>query len=225
VILGTNHFGRATAPVATRKDFQTPLGLTRTDGEFLSRLDQRCGADLCAHEFDHQREHSVELQVLVLQHLLGADNFEIVPVLCHDPCGPPGTAPYDGHGVDLRVFAEALGGLIREDDTPTVVIAGADLSHVGRRFGDDRELDADFLREIERRDHEALEQVANNSAGPFVETLRNRANNTRVCSAGCIYALMTALPQARGELLRYHQAVDPEGGTGVTCTAMAFWDS
>ncbi len=225
VILGTNHFGRATSVVATRKDFQTPLGTTRTDRAFLDGLEARCGHDLCEHEFDHQREHSVDLQVLLLQHVFGPDRFEIVPVLCHDPCGPTGTAAYDGQGCDLRVFAEALGELVRESDVPTLLIAGADLSHVGRRFGDDRDLEPRFLAEIERCDREALDAVVARQGDRFVDTLRSRNNRTRVCSAGCIYALMTALPEAQPELLRYHQAVHPEADTAVTCSAVAFWEA
>jgi len=224
VILGTNHFGRATSVVATSKDFQTPLGTTRTDRAFLDALAARCGADLTAHEFDHVREHSVELQVMILQHLWGAGNFEIVPALCHDPCGPTGTAPYDGQGVDLRQFAEALGELIRADDTPTLIVAGADLSHVGRRFGDDRELTPKFLSDVERKDRGAVDEVVAGRGDEFVRALAARDNSTRVCSAGCIYALRTALDGAQGELLRYHQAVDEPSGTCVTCCAAAFWD-
>jgi AmmeMemoRadiSam system protein B len=223
VILGTNHYGRGTSVVATRKDFGTPLGTTRTDRAFLEALEARCGADLCAHEFDQAREHSVELQVLILQHLLGADNFEIVPALCHDPCGPTGTAPYDGQGVDLRAFGEALGELIRSDESPTLIIAGADLSHVGRRFGDDRDLTAAFLSDVERQDRAALSELVAGRRDGFVDQLIARDNSTRVCSAGCIYALHTALEGAKGELLRYHQAVDQAGGTCVTCCAAAFW--
>lgn len=225
IILGTNHFGRATGPVATRKDFQTPLGTTRTDRGFLARLERRCGVDLCEHEFDHQREHSVELQVIMLQQILGAENFQIVPVLCHDPCGPTGTASYDGNGADLRDFAHALGDLIREDPTPTVIIAGADLSHVGHRFGDEEELDETFLRHIEKQDRQALEHLTAGDEGAFVSVLRDRCNSTRVCSAGCIYALLAALPTADVELLRYHQAADRDSGTGVTCCAAALWET
>jgi len=224
VILGTNHFGRATSVVATRKDFETPLGTTRTDRTFLSALEQACQTDLCQHEFDHLREHSVELQVLILQQLFGPGNFEIVPVLCHDPCGPTGTGPYDGNGVDLYVFAQALGRLIREDETPTMVIAGADLSHVGRRFGDDCDLDQGFLSEIERHDRKALCAVSKNDNRSFLQVLTDRENSTRVCSAGCIYTLMSALPEAKPELLRYHQASDAQTGTCVTCAAVAFWE-
>jgi MEMO1 family protein len=223
IVLGTNHFGRAAAPVATRKDFQTPLGLTRTDRVFIETLGNRLGVDLCEDEFDHQREHSVELQVIVLQHLLGADRFEIVPVLCSDPCGPNGTAPADGRGADLREFGEALGELARGDGKPTLIVAGADLSHIGYRFGDEADLDEPFLGEVERKDRQALDALVTRGRDAFIEVLNSRDNSTRVCSAGCIYALTTALPDARPELLGYHQTADRESGTGVTCAALAFW--
>lgn len=225
VILGTNHFGRGTAVVATGKDFETPLGLTRTDRTLLAGLQDRCGADLCEHEFDHAREHSVELQVLLLQHVLGIDAFEIVPVLCPDPCGPTGTAPRDGQGADLRIFAEALGELIRADDTPTLIVAGADLSHVGRRFGDECDLAQPFLEEVEMLDREALADGIAGRQDDFTRQLADRDNSTRICSAGCIYALRTALNGATGELLRYHQAVDAASDTCVTCCAAAFWEA
>jgi len=225
VILGTNHCGRATSVVATGKDFRTPLGTTTTDRDFLLGVEERCGWDLCEHEFDHLREHSIELQVLILQHLFGAENFQIVPFLCHDPCGPTGTAPYDGHGVDLRVFGETLGALIREDRTPTIVLTGADLSHIGWRFGDENDLDEVFLAEVERQDRELLTSVVAGEPSAFVQALVDRKNSTRVCSAGCLYALMAALPYAQAELLSYHQAVDRSGGTGVTCSALALWQS
>jgi AmmeMemoRadiSam system protein B len=223
IILGTNHFGRGLSVVATGKDFETPLGTTRTDRDFLAALEARCGAALCRHEFDHLREHSVELQVLVLQQLLGPANFQIVPVLCPDPCGPTGTAPADGDGVDLRRFAGALGELVREDARRTLVVAGADLSHFGRRFGDDCDLDEDFTGEVERKDREALGALVSGACDSFVSCVRARENDTRICSAGSIFALAAAFPGARPELLKYHQAVDRETGTGVSCSAIAFW--
>ena len=80
VILGTNHFGRSPSVVATISDFETPLGVTRTDTGFLERIEHRCGF-LRGCEFDHAREHSVELQVAWLQHVFGPDTFRIVPFL------------------------------------------------------------------------------------------------------------------------------------------------
>jgi len=223
VILGTNHFGRSSGPVATGKDFETPLGITRTDRSFLGELERACGSGLFAHEFDHLREHSIELQVVILQHLLGPGAFEIVPVLCSDPCGPTATAPHDGKGVDLRVFAEALGGLLARQDRRTLLIAGADLSHFGQRFGDSCDLDPPFLAEVERKDRDVLGAVVSGRPELLLEVVRSRDNDTRICSVGSIYALMAALPDARPELLAYHQTVDAESGIAVSCSAIAVW--
>jgi AmmeMemoRadiSam system protein B len=219
IVLGTNHFGRSTAVVTTGKDFATPLGTTRTDVAFIEQLEGRCG-DLRRFEFDHQREHSVELQVLWCQHLFGPERFTLVPILCPDPCGPTGTAPSDGQGVDLRDFARALSECIPLDNRDTLLIAGADLSHVGARFGDRRKLDDAFLPEVRRRDQEVLQALERDGAEAFLTCVAEGGNPTRICSAGCIFTLLTALPGAKARLLKYHQAVHEESQTGVSCAAV-----
>ena len=72
-------------------------------------------------------------------------------------------------------------------------------------------------------DRQALDALVNQDCEAFAKVLRDRENDTRVCSAGCIYAMMTALPGAKAELLAYHQAAERESGTGVTCAAVAVW--
>jgi len=222
--------------VATGNDFSTPLGVTRVDKEFLEKLEERCG-DLRTFELDHAREHSIELQVAWLQHFFGADAFTIVPVLCPDPCGPtihPGSQvgptlkgvgpewPLDGRGVDLREFALVLGELIRNDAGATLIVAGADLSHVGAAFGDERTLDEAFLEEVRQRDWQALDRLRTGEVGAFLQCVAKQENPTRVCSAGCIFVLATALPDASASVLGYHQAVDLPSQTCVTCAAVAF---
>jgi AmmeMemoRadiSam system protein B len=220
VVLGTNHFGRSLSVVSTGKDFVTPLGRTRCDTAMLERLERACG-DLRHYELDHAREHSVELQVAWLQHLYGAANFTIVPLLCPDPCGPTGTAPPDGRGVDLREFACALRD-IADDGGDTLLVAGADLSHVGRAFDIDRDLDDAFLTEVRQCDTGALDALQ--SAGPeaFRLAVAEQDNPTNICSAGCIFSLATALADAETTILGYHQAVTPDEENCVTCCAAVF---
>ncbi len=225
VILGTNHRGLGASVVATGKDFQTPLGTTRTDRAFLAALADGCGADLCEHELDHLREHSVELQVLLLQHVLGPDAFEIVPILCPDPCGPLGMEPPDGDGFDLRVLGRTLRDLVAHDPVPTVIIAGADLSHIGRPFGDDRDLNEGWLAEVARRDQTALQAIIDGDEDGFLRQLTADDNSTHVCSAGCIFTLACALPDTRRERLRYHQAVSWDHGLCVSCCSVLFWEA
>lgn len=223
VVLGTNHFGLGgrSSVVATGKDFATPLGTTTTDRPFLERVEQRCG-DLRRHEYDHVTEHSIELQICWLQHLYGADCFEMAAFLCPDPCGPTGTAPYDGQGVDLTDFARILGETIDSDDSSTVIVAGADFSHVGRFFGDDRVLGDEFLDEVSQWDKAVLRRIEAGDASALRQSVAERENPTRICSVGCIYALMTALPSARAAVLGYHQAVERAVQNCVTCAAVIF---
>jgi AmmeMemoRadiSam system protein B len=224
VILGTNHFGRSRHVTATDKDFDTPLGRAVTDRAFLSRLADRLGADLCDGDADHLREHSVELQVRFLQHLLGGADAAYVPVLCPDPCGPTGVRPADGVGPDLDAFSDALRELIAEDPVETVVVAGADLAHVGQEFGDEELLDDGRLGEVRRQDAELLAAIAAGRPADMVEHLRTDDNARRVCSAGCLYVLTRTAVGAGAEprLLGYHQAVNHDTQTAVTCAAAAF---
>lgn len=219
VVLGANHFGRSSAAVATSKDFQTPLGRVPTDREFIDQLEQRLGQSVCEYQFDHNVEHSVELQVQILQVCHGEMPFSIVPVLCPDPSGPTGTAPHDGRGPDLGDFADALAALLATDDHRTVLIAGADLSHVGQRFGDEEAATAASLEQVGADDQNLLRLLEQRKEETFVDTLRENGNPTRICSAGCIYALLRALPDRQFQVLRYHEATDVASDTHVTCAA------
>lgn len=223
IILGTNHFGRSAAVVGTRKDFDTPFGVVPCDVDLMDRLDARCGTELCANELDHAREHSIELQVLLLKHLLGPRRFTIAPFLCPDPCGDSGTAPRDGRGIDLKDFAAALRAELDADGEATCLIAGADLSHVGRFFQDDRALDANGLGAVERSDRQALEKIEASDPEGFRLAVASRGNDTNICSVGCIYVLSSVLREkSRPQILHYHRAVVPKAENCVTCAAVEF---
>jgi len=224
VVLGTNHFGRSSSVVATTQSFETPWGVLENDRDFISTLAAESGGDLFPYELDHGAEHSIELQLAWVHHLLG-DAVSVAPFLCPQPLGPHGTAPGDPGCVDLREFALALGELVRREEGSTLIIASADLSHVGSYFGGDRELDSHYLAEVAAADAEALQFVSRGDAEGFRACVDARDNNTNICSVGCIYALLTALGgQAEPHQIRYHQAANPEEGNCVTGAAYVFSD-
>jgi len=221
IILGTNHFGRSPSIVATGKNFQTPLGTTHTDGDFLDRLERRCGS-LRTFEMDHAREHSVELQVAWLQFLYGANTFEIVPFLCPDPCMATDQVSANHGDMTLNDFADALRDEIDLDAADTLIVAGADLSHVGAAFGDDSQLTDDFLAIVEKKDRTSLACMVSRRSEAFIQSVARDENNTRVCSAGCMSVISRVLDDAQVSLLGYHQAVDQDTQTCVTCCALLF---
>ena len=165
----------------------------------------------------------MELHTVWLHHLLG-EGVRVVPFLCPDPSGPHGTRAGDEGGVDLREFALALGELIRKDPEPTLVVASADLSHVGRYFGEDRDLSRAYLSGVRESDGAALEYVERNDPEGFREHMAGTGNPTNICSVGCIYAALVALgADVEPRKLRYHQAVTSELENAVTCAAFAIY--
>ena len=134
-----------------------------------------------------------------------------------------GTAPADGNGADLGEFADALAEMIASDHARTVVIASADFSHVGQRFGDEDPTTEDFLANVGLYDRKLLSLIEEREDDAFVSAVRVADNRTRICSVGCVYALLRALPTRPAQIIRYHQAVDMDEETNVTCCAAAIW--
>ncbi len=216
IVLGTNHYGMKFEPVATDKDFETPFGRAACDREAIRRLSDAYGGDLLAGQYDHLREHSVELQVMVLAQLLGAKRFRIVPLLLPDACEPTSQARLDK-------LARGLADLAGPRDGTVLIVAGADLSHIGSHFGDERQIEPVWLKDVAAADRAAVVHLQSARAEGFVEELRRTSNATRVCSSGSLYVIRRALADAVWQDLGYHQASDPETGTCVTCIAAALW--
>src|SRR5437899_1064499 len=91
VVLGTSHYGEPERFGLTRKPFVTPLGETVADLRLVEWLAERAAPAIQMEDYCHSIEHSIEFQVLFLQHLYGAD-IRILPVLC----GPYANSIYRG---------------------------------------------------------------------------------------------------------------------------------
>ncbi len=81
VILGTSHYGPLHRFGLTRKAFATPLGEARPDLDLVDWLERNGGPAVEREDYCHAVEHSIEFQVVFLQHVLGPD-VRIVPILC-----------------------------------------------------------------------------------------------------------------------------------------------
>ena len=65
----------------TRKPYLTPLGETGVDLRLVDELIERGGPAVRAEDYCHSVEHSIEFQVVFLQHLFGP-GVRVVPILC-----------------------------------------------------------------------------------------------------------------------------------------------
>ena len=212
VIFGTCHAGMEHPFALTRKDYASPLGDVPVDRDFVDALAKRARQDCFGSELAHRVEHSIELQAVFLRHLY-ADrrDVSIVPVLAsfaHEAMHR-GQRPDD----DARVprFLEALAETIAASRRRVALIAGADLAHVGPRFGDPEPVGAPELARIEREDVAMLESVAAGDPQAFFESVASDGDRRRICGYSPIYALLRSLGGAIGSVKRYGQWPDPNG--------------
>lgn len=232
VILGTNHFGAGTGVTACDKGFESPFGVCRLDGEFLSLLKSKLGEEnarrLLKDRYDHEREHSIELHIPWVQHVFGDAETGAAPkvlgILVHDPSQNNGES-YDGNGLGILPFIEALRAAIEEAPGRTLVVASADLSHVGQSFGDrvpimgeTKEAEA-FRTKVLTHDQEMLALVEQGKAEELVSSMAWQQNPTRWCSIGNIVAMMKVLRAERVRRLNYAGVGDQQGIAFVTSYA------
>ncbi len=221
VVLGTCHAGLRSPFAATLKDYETPLGPCETDAAFVRALERRTGLDLLSGELAHRGEHSIELQAVFLRHATPPDRpFKIVPILasyCHELLAR-GRRPEDCD--DFRRLVDALREELARPGRAVCLVAGADLAHMGTRFGD-APLTPEQLRALEKDDRRTLEAAAAVDPKGFFDDVARDGDRRRICGYSPIHALLAVLEgQAEGALLRYGQWPDPEGA--VTFAGMAF---
>ena len=221
IIIGIGHFGSGHLFTMTPKDFSTPLGTMRTDREFVARVQAACPFDVLADEFLHKDEHSVEFQVVFLQSLLSdRQDAMIVPILCgsfHDMV-QTGTLPSEHP--QFQGFVDALRQTIEASGKRVCIIAGVDLAHVGKRFGDQEPLTDTWLGEIRDADLRLLQHVEHLDSEAFFRHICEDQDQRRICGYPAIYTLMTLADACEGHLLKYDQAVDTATQQTVTFASM-----
>lgn len=199
VVFGTAHASPPRLFTLTRLDYGTPLGPLRTDRAVTDALVAALGEDaLLGDELCHRDEHSVELQLVMLAHVVRRP-FTVVPVLCSsishlaDPAAA--TAPF------LSALARALRG------RRACFVAGADLAHVGPMYGDPRAPTRAELEALAAADRRTLAFLAAGDAGGFHRDAVRDDARRRLCGIAPIYAAMRA-SGAAARVLHYAQWTD-----------------
>ena len=231
VLLGTSHCGGENPFILTFKDFDTPLGPVETDKEFTRRLQESCREDLLTDEFLHRSEHSLEFQVLFLKYIAQRKAelkgqrekpFKIIPILVSSfhsmvlSQSPPEKHPA------VETFIKVLQDLVAQESRQICFVAGVDLAHVGKQFGDLEPITPDFLKWVEAEDRVLIDRLAALDAPGFFGEIAKDQDKRRICGFSPLYSLIQLLDGSHGRTLKYDQAFTPETGSAVTFTSMIF---
>ncbi len=218
ILFGTDHQGSAGTLTLTRQSYATPWGVLPTDGSVVDALATELGEEACfAEELHHRGEHSIELAAVWLHFVRGGVPVPVVPILCghfgpfvEGHSDPAHHEPFDTAGQVLRRAMSTR---------KTLVVAAADLAHVGPAFGDSHGLDFIGKAQTRSADDRLLEAVYSGDAPAFFEQLRSEDDRRHVCGLAPIYLTLRLLAEVRGEPAGY--AVCPADAQGTSVVTIA----
>jgi AmmeMemoRadiSam system protein B len=216
VILGTDHQGGDATLTLTRQSYATPFGVLPTDQQALDALVEALGSGAAfAEELNHRSEHSIELAAIWLHFIRGGEPVPLVPILCgHFGTFVEGEADPAEHK-PFAVALDMLRGIM--DSRPTLVVAAADLAHMGPAFGDPYGLDFVGRARLRSADDRLLESVCAGDATGFFEQLKAEGDQRHVCGLPPIYLTLRLLEPTRGEPAGYALCpADPQGMSFVS---------
>jgi len=231
ILLGTSHYSGQTPYILTLKNFATPLGLVETDRDFVQRLQAKCAEDCFTDEYLHRGEHSLEFQVVFLKYLAQQraaltgrpeKPFKIVPILVSSFHSAVVNQTLPEKDSAVGTFLRTLRDLAALERRRVCFVAGVDLAHVGRQFGDREPITDDFLKWVESEDQELVNRLVALDAPGFFNAVAKDQDKRRICGFSPLYSLIHLLDGARGNHLKYSQAFTPETGSAVTFSSLIF---
>jgi len=220
VILGVGHKLDKGLFCVTPKDFTTPLGTVKNDTALSAALAEAAGQAASDNDFAHKSEHSIEFQLLFLQHLLPRDSFKIVPILCGSP--QLALAQYS-----RRAFLDAAGPFLNtlraaiRPDGETLVLAGVDFCHIGPKFGHMEEAEK-LERDALLHDAALLTAIVGRDPEAFWQESRKVEDRFNVCGFSALAGLLEILPPCAGSVLGHEISRDEVSASAVSFAAAVF---
>ncbi len=197
VIFGTDHYGGFGELTLTRQNYATPFGILPTPDDMVAALAQGLTlGSAFGHELHHRTEHSIELAATWL-HYIRRDlpPLPVLPVLCgsfHHFVAGKGHPDQDrAIGSLIHTIAELTAG------RKLLVVAGADLAHVGPAFGQEPQGPVERNR-VQDADQDIIADMCAMDAHRFFETVRQVGDRYNVCGLSPIYLALRLLAATRG---------------------------
>jgi AmmeMemoRadiSam system protein B len=214
IVFGTDHIGGAKLAF-THQRYATPWGVRPTASGVVDQVARALGPEAAfGAELHHRTEHSIELAAVWLHYVLGDKECELVPVLCG------GFEPFMGDrrpGDDAEL--DAALSILGEAATAhkTVVVAAADLAHVGPAFGDGYPVDIFGKARHKSADERLMASVCDGDEEGFLQQIRDEGDQRRICGLAPIYLALQLLGDTTGTVTGYAQCpADQQGHSFVS---------
>ncbi len=211
IVFGTDHVGGEARLTLTRQHYATPWGMLPTVQAIVDEVSHAIGPQAAFQdELHHRSEHSIELAIVWLHYLLGDQQCELVPILCgsfdHFMKGE------ESPGQDARIAATIEALKKATASYRTIVIAAADLAHMGPAFGDPYPIDFVGRARLRTADERLMEIICTGDAEDFFQEIKGEGDRRKICGLPPIYTALRFLEGAEGVVSAYAQCPADERG-------------
>jgi AmmeMemoRadiSam system protein B len=224
VIFGTGHEGVEDLFTFTRLDFESPLGRVETDRDFINAVEQELGYDHCLEELRHEKEHVIEFQTVMLQHVFGGrHSFKVVPILVAlSHVAFTDDARFERDRMMIDRFCSAIKTVVSESNKSVCFIASADLDHVGPRYNDPIVPQQATVDESIRKDKEMLAHLERVDLDGFIQYVVNENDERHICGFSPISAMLRCMDATEGTLLDLDVVQVDQYGSFVSYCSLIF---
>jgi AmmeMemoRadiSam system protein B len=213
LLLGTDHFSEGNLLTLTRQSYATPFGALPTATEVVDALAQAVGPDKAFEgELHHKGEHSIELAAVWLHHARGERPCAVVPVLCGSFQGFVQGDADPGEDVVLTAFVDACRQALA--GRQALVVAAADLAHIGPAFGG-RPVGLVERARLQAADDQLMERICAGDATGFFTAIHSVQDRHNVCGLPPIYLALRILNPVCGEQVAYLRCPADQAGTSL----------
>ena len=222
VIFATSHYANYDLIIPTDKDFETPLGIVRTDRELLGAIRAMLPFELTKDDSAHRPEHSIELELIFLQHCFPERNFTILPLLVtsFEPFMSAGILPSQNDKV--AQLAHAVRTVVEQSGRKAVYISSGDLAHIGRKFGDNFDAES-MLETLAGEDSMLLEHLQACNHNGFYSQIAAAEDAWKICGLSPNYMMLETMRPQAGKFLDYKQWNERERQSAVSFGAVAYY--
>lgn len=221
VIFGTCHGFAPALWNISLKDFSTPLGTVKNAGGLSDLIQNNDVLGRYVFEWPHRNEHSIELQLPIIQYLAGHRKIEILPILN----GSMHQFVKGERTMDDDEPAELMGNLkavLERYGKSYLVVAAADLAHIGAQFGDRFQCDASVLEQSKNADRLILDRIAETDPPGFLQAIIDEGDSRRICGLAPIFFQLSLLRSSKTKVVDYDQWTD--GASSVSFAGAVFYD-
>ncbi|PKL85881.1 MAG: AmmeMemoRadiSam system protein B [Ignavibacteriae bacterium HGW-Ignavibacteriae-1] len=223
IIFGTSHFINSGQFMLTRKNFETPLGIVETDNNLIDFLYSNCPDSFGIDDLAHKPEHSIELQVILLQHYFKNRNFKILPVVVGSmhQFMAEGTNPAEN--ADINTFIKTLKAYISDNNIKASYIASVDFAHIGIKFEDNFDA-VEKLGEVKTEDSKLISSILKLAPEDFYSQIAAVHDKWKICGTAPIYSFLKTNSFKQAKLNKYNQWYEAETQSAVTFASLSFYD-